>query len=89
MPEQFILMGDMNFSFGSKEYKVIVDYKKFHDAWTSSETDRGTNVDGDSIDHCFVSKNILTKIKRTYIDRNISASDHWPLWMEMDIENKN
>jgi len=34
-------------------------------------------------------KNVLPKIKRTYIDRNISASDHWPLWMEMDIENKN
>ena len=89
MPEQFILMGDMNFALGSKEYKVIVDYKKFHDAWTSSETDRGTNVDGDSIDHCFVSKNILPKIKRTYIDRKITASDHWPLWMEMDTENNN
>jgi endonuclease/exonuclease/phosphatase family metal-dependent hydrolase len=89
MPEQFILMGDMNFAFGSKEYKVIVDYKKFYDAWTSSDTDRGTNVDGDSIDHCFVSKNLLPKIKRTYIDRNITASDHWPLWMEMDAKDKN
>ena len=31
----------------------------------------------------------LSLIKRTYIDRNITASDHWPLWMEMDTENKN
>ena len=41
------------------------------------------------IDHCFVSKNILPKIKRTYIDRKITASDHWPLWMEMDTEKNN
>jgi len=89
MPEQFVLMGDMNFVFDSKEYEEIVDSKKFYDAWTSRETDRGTNVDGDSIDHCFVSKNILPIIKRTYVDRTITASDHWPLWMEMDTKNKN
>ena len=34
-------------------------------------------------------KNLLPKIKRTYIDRKITASDHWPLWMEMDTENNN
>ena len=60
MPEQFILMGDMNFTLNSKEYKEMVDSEDFYDAWTSSETDRGTNVDGDSIDHCFVSKKSFT-----------------------------
>jgi endonuclease/exonuclease/phosphatase family metal-dependent hydrolase len=89
MPQQFILMGDMNFKLDSKEYKEMVDSEDFYDAWKSKDEDRGTNVDGDSIDHCFVSKNLLPKIKRTYIDRNITASDHWPLWMEMDTENKN
>jgi endonuclease/exonuclease/phosphatase family metal-dependent hydrolase len=89
MPQQFILMGDMNFKLDSKEYKEMVDSKDFYDAWKSDDEDRGTNVDGDSIDHCFVSKNLLPKIERTYIDRNIIASDHWPLWMEMDTENKN
>ena len=89
MPQQFILMGDMNFKLDSKEYKEMLDSKDFYDAWKSNDEDRGTNVDGDSIDHCFVSKNLLPKIKRTYIDRNITASDHWPLWMEMDTENKN
>jgi len=29
------------------------------------------------------------EIEKTYIDRNITASDHWPLWMEMNTENKN
>ena len=84
MPKQFVLMGDMNFKLDSKEYQEMTDSEDFYDAWKSSDVDRGTNVDGDSIDHCFVSKNILPKIKRTYIDRKITASDHWPLWMEMD-----
>jgi len=89
MPKQFILMGDMNFKLDSKEYKEMADSENFYDAWKSSDEDRGTNVDGDSIDHCFVSKNLLSKIKRTFIDRKITASDHWPLWMEMDTENDN
>ena len=89
MPQQFILMGDMNFKLDSKEYQEMTDTEDFYDAWKSSDEDRGTNVDGDSIDHCFVSKNLLPKIKRTYIDRKITASDHWPLWMEMDTENDN
>jgi exonuclease III len=67
----------------------MVDSEDFYDAWKSNDEDRGTNVDGDSIDHCFVSKNLLPKIERTNIDRNITASDHWPLWMEMDTKNKN
>jgi len=89
MPKQFILMGDMNFKLDSKEYQEMKDSEDFYDAWKSNDEDRGTNVDGDSIDHCFVSKNLLPKIKRTYIDRKITASDHWPLWMEMDTENDN
>jgi len=62
MPQQFILMGDMNFGLDSKEYKEMADSENFYDAWKSSDEDRGTNVDGDSIDHCFVSKNLLPKI---------------------------
>ena len=45
--------------------------------------DRGTNLDGDSIDHCFVSQELIKKIKKTYIDKTPKGSDHYPLCVEI------
>ncbi len=37
------------------------------------------------IDHCFVSMDLITKVKRAWIDEAAEGSDHQPVWMELAI----
>ena len=85
MPSQFILMGDMNCKVDSEEYKEIITTENFYDTWKNNDKniDRGTNLSGDSIDHCFVSQELIGKVKNTYIDKMPKGSDHYPLCIEI------
>jgi len=85
MPSQFILMGDMNCNIDSEEYKEITTTENFYDTWKNKDknTNRATNLSGDSIDHCYVSNELIGKVKNTYIDKIPKGFDHYPLWIEI------
>ena len=85
MPSQFILMGDMNCNIDSEEYKEIITTENFYDTWKNNDKniDRTTNLSGDTIDHCYVSHELIGKVKNTYIDKKSKGSDHYPLWIEI------
>ena len=37
------------------------------------------------IDHCFVSMDLIPRVKRSWIDDEAAGSDHQPVWMELAI----
>jgi len=37
------------------------------------------------IDHCFLSIDLIPRIKRAWIDNDADGSDHQPLWVEIDL----
>jgi endonuclease/exonuclease/phosphatase family metal-dependent hydrolase len=37
------------------------------------------------IDHCFVSMDLIPKVKRAWIDDEADGSDHQPVWMELAV----
>lgn len=78
-------MGDMNCNIDSEEYKEITTTENFYDTWKNKDKniDRATNLSGDSIDHCYVSHELIGKVKNTYIDKMPKGSDHYPLWTEI------
>ena len=52
--------------------------------------DRGvTHAEADQsglkrIDHCFVSFDLVGKVRRGWIDEEADGSDHQPVWVELD-----
>jgi endonuclease/exonuclease/phosphatase family metal-dependent hydrolase len=37
------------------------------------------------IDHCFVSMDLIPRVKRAWIDGAPDGSDHQPVWMELAV----
>ena len=37
------------------------------------------------IDHCFLSIDLIPRVKRAWIDNDADGSDHQPLWVEIDL----
>ena len=99
MPADAILMGDFNFEVNTVEYDRIVGplsekYGRlnrvtgFVDAWVAAghgEDEGATIPQGRRIDHCFVSASLASRIRSARIDTNPAGSDHWPLWVDMDL----
>ena len=65
----------------------------FKDAWTTAghvEDDGYTWATPDDsdrvrIDHCFVSAPLAQRVKSAWIDNLAQGSDHYPLWVELDL----
>ncbi len=123
MPEQAVLMGDLNFTHDSPEYDSFVGPMSdphgrltrrdgFVDAWVASGHNEaeGTTVyprakngkprkrtaatgrrrngkanGSKRIDYCLVSANLAGRVRSARIDDKCSASDHLPLWVELDL----
>ncbi len=100
MPAQAILLGDFNCEAGSAEFAALAGpvagkYGRlrrlgyFTDAWDAAgnEPDAGTSISDRiaRIDHCFVSTGLHSAVKRAWIDNGVSGSDHFPLWVELDL----
>jgi len=99
MPAEAILLGDFNFDWSAAEYDRIVgpsspSYGRlnrstaFVDAWVAAghgEGEGATIPAGRRIDYCFVSASLVDRVKSAWIDTNASGSDHYPLWIEMDL----
>ena len=99
MPHEMILLGDMNFDNKSPEYTHLTGpftrkYGRLYnlegliDAWVASgknENEGSTYPGGPRIDHCFMSSSLRDKIKSVWVDESAKGSDHWPLWIEMNL----
>ncbi|HET9045878.1 MAG TPA: endonuclease/exonuclease/phosphatase family protein [Casimicrobiaceae bacterium] len=99
MPANAILMGDFNFDWSSAEYDRIVGPRSerygrlnrvtgFVDAWVAAghREDEGATIEaGRRIDYCFVSPPLAKRVRGARIDASAAGSDHWPLWVDLDI----
>jgi endonuclease/exonuclease/phosphatase family metal-dependent hydrolase len=99
MPADAILLGDFNVDFSAPEYDRIVGplsprYGRlnratgFVDAWVAAghREDEGATIPaGRRIDYCFVSASLARRVTRAWIDTKATGSDHYPVWVEMDL----
>ena len=99
MPAAAILLGDFNFDWNAREYDRIVGplspgYGRlnrstgFVDAWVAAghrEAEGATIPAGRRIDYCFVSASLADRVTSAWIDAETVGSDHFPLWVEMDL----
>ena len=99
MPADAVLLGDFNFDWTDPEYDRIVGplsprYGRlnratgFVDAWVAAgrREDEGATIPaGRRIDYCFVSASMATRIRGARIDASATGSDHYPLWVEIDV----
>lgn len=96
MPSELVLLGDLNFSPGSREYarmigEIAPGYGRLTnragllDAWVlggHDETSGSTHPNAMTrIDHCFVSASLAPQVAAASIDDQATGSDHWPLWV--------
>ena len=98
MPDDIVLMGDLNFAPGSQEYDRMIgevaprygrltNRKGLLDSWVLAghpEADGATYPGGPRIDHCFVSASLAEKVEKAWVDTAAIASDHWPYWVSFE-----
>jgi endonuclease/exonuclease/phosphatase family metal-dependent hydrolase len=101
MPREAILMGDMNFRPGSAEYDLIAGptdgngrrvwpLEGLIDAQLAAgaaESDNPTHPNGGRIDHIFITASLAGAVRRMRVDTAATGSDHWPVWLELAIED--
>ena len=99
MPADAIVLGDFNFTWNEPEYDHVIGPSSprygrlnrstgFVDAWVAAghgEDEGATIPDGRRIDYCFVSSALASRIRVARIDADATGSDHYPLWVEMDL----
>jgi endonuclease/exonuclease/phosphatase family metal-dependent hydrolase len=98
MPDEAVLMGDLNFGPDSAEYDLMIggtaprigrltSRKGLVDAWTEAGNDEAAGAThpkaGVRIDHCLVTADLASRVERAWIDTDAVGSDHWPLWVEL------
>ena len=99
-PVAAILMGDFNSVAQGAEYHRIVGAPqqtyapgathyagRFVDAWVVAGHDPGEGITRDQrIDYCFIEGSLAHRIRRAWIDNDTPASDHHPVWTEIDLD---
>lgn len=86
VPAAAIVAGDFNFTPKHSEYPLAT--ARLKDAWHAAGN---TEEEVDSfpregrIDHVFVTPDLAAKVKRAWIGYGIVASDHWPVFVELDL----
>jgi len=85
VPERAVVMGDFNFTHRHQEYPSVC--VGLDDAWrlVGNAEDRESFPGEGRIDHCFVTRSLAPAVRRAWIDQSSPASDHWPLFVEIDI----
>ncbi len=99
-PIAAIFMGDFNSVAEGPEYQRIVgaphtEYDagtihhigRFVDAWVAAGHAAGDGATRDHrIDYCFVEGTIAHRVRDAWIDSVTEASDHQPVWTEIELE---
>jgi endonuclease/exonuclease/phosphatase family metal-dependent hydrolase len=98
VPRSAIVAGDFNFTSTHPEYPLVCGEMSVYgrlgtamhlaDAWVAA----GNSEDGvesflteGRIDHVVVTHDLAPKVKKAWIDHDVVASDHWPLFVEFDL----
>jgi endonuclease/exonuclease/phosphatase family metal-dependent hydrolase len=93
VPDEAVLLGDMNFLPESQEYieHVAPDAAEpcgFVDAWRAiglGEEAGTTKIGHGRIDYGLVSPSLVGRITDAWVDRDADGSDHQPLWFNIDV----
>jgi len=88
MPQSAVVLGDMNFSVGEPEYRLLFDdpTTPFVDAWTIARGDDDTPThDAGHIDHGWVTDDIAATVTSARVDTAAAGSDHQPVWFSLDL----
>ena len=98
MPDEIVLMGDMNFAPGMPEYDRLIgsvapgfgrltNRRGLVDAWVLAGHEESTGSTHPNaaarIDHCLVSASLAARVEATWIDDTAKGSDHLPVWLRM------
>lgn len=89
VPASAVVMGDFNFTHTDPEYPMMgraVAGDGLVDAWSQAGNaeDRESFPDYGRIDHCFVTADLASRVRRAWIDDTTPASDHYPLFVEIE-----
>ena len=96
MPASAVVLGDFNAERKSEEMRLLTGRPEgLADAWVhllgrsadgvTFRADPARGVPADChIDHALVTPDLLPRLRRIWIDRTTEASDHQPVWLEMD-----
>ena len=97
VPESAVVMGDFNFTSTDPEYPMlageispifgrVATVDDLVDAWVAAGNAEGPeSFPGEGrIDHCFVTHDLAGAVRRAWIDESTPASDHFPLFVEID-----
>lgn len=99
MPDEVVVMGDMNFGPGTPEYDRLIggfapgygrltNRRGLLDAWVLAgheEASGATHPNANlRIDHCFVSSSLADRVSGAWVDQEAKGSDHWPVWVNLD-----
>ena len=63
----------------------------FVDAWTAAGNPREEGPTSDvndipaTLDYCFVSSSLSTRVQSTKVDSDAKGSDHLPVWIDIDL----
>lgn len=93
IPEEAVLLGDMNFLPDSEEYTAHVapgasEPCGFVDGWRAigrSEDDGVTKLGHGRIDYGLMSPSLLGRVRDAWVDHEAAGSDHQPLWFDIDV----
>jgi endonuclease/exonuclease/phosphatase family metal-dependent hydrolase len=98
VPASAIVAGDFNFTPAHPEYPLVcgsssndgrlATAEHLADAWIAA----GNSEEGvesfpreGRIDHVFVTHDLASKVKAARVGHDINASDHWPVFVELDL----
>jgi endonuclease/exonuclease/phosphatase family metal-dependent hydrolase len=93
VPDEAVVMGDMNFLPGSDEYRDYFSPESappgsLLDAWAVAGNDEAggaTKPDHGRIDYALISRGLVERVTATWVDHEADGSDHQPLWLEIAI----
>ncbi|MEM7225007.1 MAG: endonuclease/exonuclease/phosphatase family protein [Pseudomonadota bacterium] len=97
MPEEAILLGDFNCEPDSAEYrKLTSNGASLVDAWAAAGEEPEDGITWSPypgarpnremrLDYCFLSSPLESVVRKSWVDRGACGSDHYPLWIELDL----
>ena len=91
MPWETILVGDFNMSPESPEYAIVA--KAMTAIWLAHNPglkvltwhpnpSRPGDEKADRLDYCFLTSDLVERVRSSWVDEAADGSDHQPLWVE-------
>ena len=97
IPQNMLVMGDFNMERTEAAYRVITNPDtELADAWVAAGNDPSTGITmpanpdtetwkDEHLDYGFISSVLSDRVRSVRIDNRADASDHQPVWFEIDL----